>query len=69
MNCSSCNNPIPLERLEAVPNTEHCVNCVDRHIPPVKCRIIYSHKTAGELFVAYGSENIRRLDREYTRAR
>ena len=28
--CSSCGNEIPLERLEIVPYTEHCVACADR---------------------------------------
>jgi len=31
--------------------------------------MIYSHKTAGELFVARNTEDIRRLEREYRRAR
>jgi Zn finger protein HypA/HybF involved in hydrogenase expression len=27
MNCTNCNNPIPEERLEALPNTKTCVSC------------------------------------------
>ena len=27
MNCASCGNPIPAERLEAVPDTKHCMSC------------------------------------------
>lgn len=67
--CCDCSNIIPPARLDVFPDTEYCVNCADKHTPPVRARIIYSHKTAGELFVAKGKENIRRLDREYTRAR
>ena len=32
-------------------------------------RMIYNHKTAGEVIIAKGKENIRLLNREYTRAR
>ncbi len=67
--CSDCFSDIPPARLEAVPHTEYCVKCADKHNPPVRARMIYSHKTAGELFIATGKENIRRLEREYTRAR
>jgi hypothetical protein len=31
--------------------------------------MIYGHKTAGEIVMAEGSENIRRLEREYFRSR
>ncbi len=27
--CTKCEQPIPIKRLEAVPNAEHCVNCAD----------------------------------------
>lgn len=67
--CHDCKCEIPALRLQAAPDTDYCVKCVDKHLAPVRCRIIYSHKTAGELFVARGSENIRLLDREYSRAR
>ena len=67
--CLDCKCEIPAMRLEAAPDTDYCVKCVDKHTPQVRCRIIYSHKTAGELFVARGGENIRRLDREYARGR
>lgn len=67
--CADCGNPISPSRLEFNPMAEFCVSCADRHSPPVRARIIYSHKCDGELFVAHGSENIRRLDREYARAR
>lgn len=67
--CHSCNCDIPKIRLEAAPGTKYCVKCVDKHEPKIVCRLIYSHKTAPELFIARGGENIRRLEREYSRAR
>jgi len=67
--CFECNNEIPEARLQAVPDTEYCVNCVDKHTEIVMGRMIYNHKTAGEVIIARGKENIRRLNREYTRAR
>lgn len=33
--CRRCRQPIPPERLEAVPSTEYCVACVDKHGPQV----------------------------------
>lgn len=35
MNCMVCGNPISKSRLEILPNTRHCVNCADKHAPPV----------------------------------
>ena len=29
--CEACGKKIPQPRLKAVPNTKHCVNCVDEH--------------------------------------
>ena len=29
--CEACGKNIPQARLKAVPNTKHCVNCVDEH--------------------------------------
>ena len=69
MNCFDCGDTISPARLQAVPETEYCVNCVDKHTEPVVARMVYSHKTAGEVFVAKGKENVRRLNREYARAR
>jgi len=69
MNCIDCGNEIPAMRLEAAPGTHHCVKCVDKHIPRRKGYMIYGHKTAGEIVMAEGSENIRRLEREYFRSR
>ena len=69
MKCFDCGDTISPARLQAVPETEYCVNCVDKHTEPVVARMVYSHKTAGEVFVAKGKENVRRLNREYARAR
>ena len=69
MRCKDCCEPIPDARLEARPGTEYCVKCVDKHLPRVVGRMIWPHKTGGELVIAVGDENIRRLNREYARAR
>ncbi len=69
MNCFDCGNEIPEARLDAVPDTDYCVNCADTHAPPMVARMVYNHKTAGEVFIAKGTENVRRLNREYERAR
>ena len=69
MNCSDCGDKINGVRLSILPETEYCVECASKHIQPVVARMIYSHKTAGEVIVARGKENVRRLNREYTRAR
>ena len=69
MHCKDCNALIPRARLDAVPGTQYCVRCVAAHTPRVVGRMIWPHKTGGELIVAVGTENIRRLNREYGRAR
>ena len=69
MNCVNCGNTIPDVRLEACPETVYCVNCADKHAQPFIARMIYGHKTAGDVIIAKGKENVRRLNREYTRAR
>ena len=69
MKCSDCGDKISGARLSILPETEYCVECASKHIQPVVARMIYSHKTAGEVIVARGKENVRRLNREYTRAR
>tara|TARA_R110002020_G_scaffold174226_3_gene365304 strand:+ start:124 stop:333 length:210 start_codon:yes stop_codon:yes gene_type:complete len=69
MHCLDCNNEIPEARLQAVPDTDYCVNCADKHAQPFIARMVYSHKTAGEVFIAKGKENVRRLNREYSRSR
>ena len=47
MNCFDCGDKIHPARLQAIPDTEYCVNCADKHAPPVVASMIYSHKTAG----------------------
>ena len=69
MNCLDCNNEIPEARLQAVPDTDYCVNCADKHAQPFIARMVYSHNTAGEVFIAKGKENVRRVNREYSRSR
>ena len=69
MRCLDCGTQIAEARMQAMPDTDYCVRCADKHTEPVVGRMIYSHKTAGELVFAKGKENIRRLNREYARAR
>ena len=69
MICLDCETQIPEARLEAVPDAEYCVNCTDKNSTPIIARVIYSHKCDSELFIAKGKENVRRLDREWARAR
>ncbi len=69
MKCFDCGSEIPEARLQAVPDTDYCVKCADKHAEPVVGRMIYNHKTAGEVIIARGKENIRRLNREYARSR
>ena len=67
--CESCGIQIPAARLEFLPDTEYCVDCADKNSTPVVARVIYSHKCDCELFIAEGKENVRRLNREWARAR
>ena len=69
MNCVECGNVIPDIRLEICPGTVHCVNCADKNAQPFVARMIYGHKTAGDVIIAKGKENVRRLNREYVRGR
>jgi hypothetical protein len=69
IHCECCGKVIPPARLEALPDTKYCIDCADKNSEPFVARVIYSHKTAGELFVARGSENVRRLNNEYSRKR
>lgn len=55
--------------MEAMPDTDYCVGCADKNAPPMVARMIFNHKTAGEVFIAKGKENVRILNREYTRGR
>lgn len=69
-NCTICNEPIPLERLEALPNTLFCI----KHAPtnnPIGF-LVYSHKTAPQLIILPPStspETIRQARRAHRRAR
>lgn len=67
--CVHCSCEIPEVRLEILPDTTSCVSCSEKNPPKMVARMIYNHKTAGEVIVAKGSENVRRLQREYARAR
>ncbi len=33
ISCEVCGKPIHPERLEAIPDTKHCVKCVEKHGP------------------------------------
>lgn len=69
MNCQHCDIEIPSERLEALPCTLMCKDCSQNNPAPFLARMLYSGKTGGELFFARTGEDIRRLEREYRRAR
>lgn len=47
--CQACGTAIPWERLQAVPGACHCVKCQGRRDVPVVGRMVYGHKTGGEL--------------------
>ena len=67
--CTKCGVVIPIERLEALPNTEECVNCSS--VQKVVGFMDFGHKTGGE-FVAVdpsNKENLRRAQRINERAR
>jgi hypothetical protein len=67
--CVHCSCEIPQGRLEILPDTTSCVSCSEKNPPKMVARMIYNHKTAGEVIIAKGGENVRRLQREYARAR
>jgi hypothetical protein len=67
MNCSMCGERIHPDRLEILPDTHTCTDCSDEE--RMVGFMIYSHKTAGEVIMTSGAENVRRLQREYHRAR
>ena len=69
MKCLDCGDRIPFERMEILPETEYCTTCASKHEKPFVARMIYNHKTAGEVIIAKGKENVRLLNREYIRAR
>ena len=67
--CVHCSTEIPFARLEILPDTTSCVSRSEKNPPKVVARMIYNHKTAGEVIIAKGGENVRRLEREYWRSR
>lgn len=67
--CVHCSTVIPMERIDVLPETNSCVSCSHANPPKFVARMIYNHKTAGEVIIARGGENVRRLEREYWRAR
>lgn len=69
MNCEDCGVQIPSLRMEACPDTRWCVGCVDQHTERLMGFMIYPHKTGGEVIMTSGSENFRKLEREYKRSR
>jgi hypothetical protein len=67
-NCIVCNEPIHPERLEALPNTIHCVRHSEATVP--RGLMVYSHKTAPVLVVIPPSkEAMRQAQRANRRAR
>lgn len=63
MKCDECGTEIPVERLEAVPDTRYCVKCADKHGPKPKVGfMVFGHKTAPELVMIDGDdeESLRR---------
>jgi hypothetical protein len=56
--CHVCAQPIPAERLEAIPDATHCVGCLKSKgdIPRKVGRSVYEHKTAGCLEVVTPSQ-------------
>lgn len=69
MNCEDCGVQIPPLRMEACPDTRWCVKCSDKHTDRLMGFMIYPHKTGGEVIMTSGSENFRKLEREYKRSR
>ena len=59
MNCSKCNEEIPQERLEVLPDTKSCVKCSD-----TKPYVASAHD--GELNIARTEEEKRRQRLHYT---
>jgi Prokaryotic dksA/traR C4-type zinc finger len=48
MNCVDCEQPIPEERLTALPDTVRCTRCqaAAGDVPRVRGRLVWEHKTA-----------------------
>ena len=68
MNCIKCDQPIPRERLEALPDTKTCTACSTTQA--YLTLMEYGHKTAGALVVVRSDpEQQRMAKRAYRRAR
>lgn len=67
--CEICGDGIHANRVEFFPTVTTCLDCSDVVTKPIKGYMIYSHKTAGEVIMTSGAENIRILEREYNRGR
>ena len=74
--CSNpnCNQVIPTPRVELWleihgKTPDYCIVCADSYTPKTQAFLDYSHKTAPELVIARGSENIRRATRIHNRER
>lgn len=67
--CLDCGEKIHQARLVVMPDADYCIDCVDNNSEPTIARMIYNHKTAGEIVVAKGKENVRLLNRGYNRSR
>jgi|688.fasta_scaffold44541_3 hypothetical protein len=67
--CTKCSQPIPVERLAILPNTEECVKCSS--VQRVVGFMDFGHKTGGECVAVDPSnkENLRRAIRLNERAR
>lgn len=70
-NCKHCQEIIPQERLDLLPNTEYCVKCAGEFVAKVKGYMNYSDKTAPDLVIIdpADKEGIRRAERAFRRER
>lgn len=62
MNCNRCKQPIPSERLSAVPDAVMCVPCLraSGDVKLKKGRLVFDHKTGGALEVV-SEEQLNRM--------
>lgn len=65
--CYKCQTTIPAIRLEARPDTNTCVDCSEEQ--KLVGFMDWYHKTAPELVIVSGKENIRRAERINNRSR
>ena len=57
MYCKNCDSEIPLERLEAVPTTRYCVNCVDKHTDKMVGITVWDKTTPTTLVILESEAN------------